>query len=623
MPTEVRYYAVRSPAVPTAVAPADDPAWRAGLEAAFWRYERALLANDLDVLDELFLDDPGTLRADGAGVLVGHDRISLFRRSRGAGIRLPGPRTVERLHVQVHGPASALLVAEVLREDGGHGLQTQLWTAVGAEGGAPLWRVVAAHVSGAPAGASASASSAASAGPSAASAASATASAGPTVAGGGSSATGAASPVAGAASPVAGARSPVGEGGLPAGAVGGPAGAPGRLDETSAVWRVRGAPLVAGAGDGPLRGLTVAVKDLFAVQGHRTGAGNPVWLAEAAVEAAHAPAVAALLAAGADVAGIAQTDELAYSLSGTNVHYGTPPNPTAPGVVPGGSTSGPASAVALGLVEVGLGTDTGGSVRVPASYCGVFGIRPTHGAVSAGGLVPLAPSFDTVGWLARDADVLARVGSVLLPPDRVPGSPARLLVADDLVALAEPEVAAALAAALPALATAAGLPTEHIPRVAGGRLDDWVTAFRHHQGWEAHATHGAWLAAHPGVLGPGIAGRFAAAATVTAEQLDTARRMRTEVRETLAAALRGGTVLVAPASSSPAPPIDLAVDVKDRVRAATLTLTAGAGLAGLPVVVLPLLRVRDRPVGVALIGAAGTDRALLALATRAAAACPP
>ncbi|WP_084010413.1 amidase [Pseudofrankia sp. DC12] len=566
MSTDVRYYAVGQPTSQAEAAPADDPGWRAGLEAAFWRYEHALLANGLDVLDELFLDEPGTLRADSAGVLVGHAEIGLFRRPRGVGAGLPGPRTVERLHVQVHGPASALLVAEVRREqDGGRGLQTQLWTALDADGGEARWRAAAAHVSGSPAGASA----------------------------------------------------PAGSGAPAAGAGAAP-------DETSAVWRVRGAPLVAGAAEGPLRGLTVAVKDLFAVQGHRTGAGNPAWLAEAAPQPEHAPAVAALLAAGADVAGIAQTDELAYSLSGTNVHYGTPPNPTAPGAAPGGSTSGPASAVALGLVDVGLGTDTGGSVRVPASYCGLFGIRPTHGAVSAAGVVPLAPSFDTVGWLTRDAGVLARVGSVLLPPaDPASPPPARLLVADDLVALAEPEVAAALAAALPGLAAAVGLPARHIPRVAGGQLDEWITAFRQNQGWEANATHGAWVAAHPGALGPGIAGRFAVAAAVTEGQLRTAQRMRAHVRDTLAAALGGGSVLVAPAASSPAPPLDLAIDVKDRVRTATLTLSSAAGLAGLPVVVLPLLRVRDRPVGVALIGATGTDRALLALATSAGAACPP
>ncbi|WP_241835322.1 amidase [Pseudofrankia asymbiotica] len=387
------------------------------------------------------------------------------------------------------------------------------------------------------------------------------------------------------------------------------------------VWRVRGQPLVAGAGEGPLRGLTVAVKDLFAIAGHRAGAGNPVWLAEAAPAAEHAPAVAALLAAGAEVAGIAQTDELAYSLSGTNVHYGTPPNPTAPGVIPGGSSSGSASAVALGQADIGLGTDTGGSVRVPASYCGLFGIRPTHGAVPATGVVPLAPSFDTVGWLARDAVTLARVGDVLLPPaDPAPPAPTALLVADDLVALAEPATAAALAGAVPALAKALDLPVRQVPAIAAGRLHDWFLAFRHGQGFEADQAHGAWVAAHPGVLGPGITGRFAAAAAVTGEELATARAVRAQVRATFDAALGGGSVLVVPAASGPAPAIGLAVDAKDRLRAATLTLTCAAGLAGLPVVVLPLLRVHGRPVGLALVGAPGTDRALLTLATRAAAA---
>jgi Asp-tRNA(Asn)/Glu-tRNA(Gln) amidotransferase A subunit family amidase len=394
---------------------------------------------------------------------------------------------------------------------------------------------------------------------------------------------------------------------------------------TGALWRELGEPLVAGAPGGPLRGLTVAVKDLFAVHGHPTGAGNPAWLAEAAPAAEHAPAVASLLAAGADIIGLAQTDELAYSLSGTNVHYGTPPNPAAPGAVPGGSSSGPASAVALGLVDVGLGTDTGGSVRVPASYCGLYGLRPTHGAVPAGGLVALAPSYDTVGWLTRDAGTLARVGDVLLPAGgsgRDRWRPAELLLAEDLLALAEPEVAAALAAALPRLAAAAALPARRVAEVGGGRLDAWVTAFRHHQGFEAHQTHGAWVAAHPGALGPGIAGRFAAAATVTPAQLAAAQDVRRQVTATLAAALGGGAVLVAPASSSPAPPVDLADDVKDRVRAATLTLTCAAGHAGLPVVVVPLLAVRGHPVGVALTGPRGSDRALLTLATHLTAAWP-
>ena len=132
-------------------------------------------------------------------------------------------------------------------------------------------------------------------------------------------------------------------------------------------------------GEGPLAGLRFAVKDLIDVAGHRTGCGNPTWLATHPPATVHAVCVEQLLAAGAHCAGKTVTDEVAFSLLGQNHFYGTPLNPAAPDRVPGGSSSGSASAVACGLVDFALGTDTGGSVRVPASNCGVWGWRPTHG----------------------------------------------------------------------------------------------------------------------------------------------------------------------------------------------------------------------------------------------------
>jgi amidase len=192
------------------------------------------------------------------------------------------------------------------------------------------------------------------------------------------------------------------------------------------VWRVVGDPLVRGARTAvtalPLAGIAVAVKDLIAVAGQPVGAGNPAWLAEQQPQLRSAPALEALLAAGADVVGIARTDEFAYSLAGTNVHYGTPPNPAAPGAISGGSTSGPASAVALGQAAVGLGTDTGGSIRIPASYQGLVGIRTSHGAIDTAGELPLAPAFRH-GRLAhpRHSDGTARRGRATRR-DRGPGS---------------------------------------------------------------------------------------------------------------------------------------------------------------------------------------------------------
>src|SRR6476620_7685128 len=166
--------------------------------------------------------------------------------------------------------------------------------------------------------------------------------------------------------------------------------------------------------DGPLRGLRFAVKDLIDVAGHPTGCGNPTWLATHPPASVSAICVEQLLAAGAQCEGKTITDELAFSLLGENHHYGSPLNPAAPDRVTGGSSNGSASAVACGLVDFALGTDTGGSVRVPASNCGIWGWRPSHGLISLAGVMPFAPTLDTVGVFTRSAELLQRIAAVLL-----------------------------------------------------------------------------------------------------------------------------------------------------------------------------------------------------------------
>src|SRR6202163_733421 len=169
---------------------------------------------------------------------------------------------------------------------------------------------------------------------------------------------------------------------------------------------------------GRLLGCSFAVKDVFDLAGYRTGNGHPRWLETHPPAERTASAVERLLAAGARMVGKTYCDEMTYSINGENVHYGTPINPKAPGHVPGGSSSGSAAAVSGGLVDLALGTDCGGSVRIPASYCGIIGLRPTHGRVSDKGVLPFGPSFDVVGWFARDIDLFAKVGDVLLGDDK-------------------------------------------------------------------------------------------------------------------------------------------------------------------------------------------------------------
>ncbi|MCL3836501.1 amidase [Aeromicrobium duanguangcaii] len=370
----------------------------------------------------------------------------------------------------------------------------------------------------------------------------------------------------------------------------------------SRVWRVVGDPLVRPTGSGPLDGETVAVKDLFAVAGQPVGAGNPAWLEQAPVEPTPAWAVRMLTGGGAAVRGITRTDEFAYSLAGTNAHHGTPPNPRAPGRISGGSSSGSASAVSLGHASIGLGTDTGGSIRVPAAYQGLYGLRTTHGAVPTAGVMPLAPSFDTVGWLTRDAGLLARVGDVLLP-DVAPRPVREVVVVPELLALAEPDVAAAVEAFAD---------RESAPRESWSlaELESWREAFRVHQAAQAWASHGAWLRTRLDVLGPDVHGRFEAAAAVSPDEASVAAARVTAARQTIRE-LVGDRVIVLPSASSVAPL--LGAD-PGQVRDATLRLTCLAGLGGLPALSIPTATAEGLPCGVSLVAAPGRDRDLLAFA---------
>lgn len=371
---------------------------------------------------------------------------------------------------------------------------------------------------------------------------------------------------------------------------------------------------VPNAPGGPLAGLTFAVKDLFDVAGYRTGCGNPVKLAQSPVAARHAPPVLALLDAGARFVGKAHTEELAWSLYGTNAHFGTPLNPAAPDRVPGGSSSGSASAVAAGLCDIALGSDTGGSVRAPASFCGLYGLRPTFGAITLDACMPLAPTFDTCGFFARDLATFGRMASVLLPADTADLSTPHLMVAADLFARLPAASHAALAPRLASIAAISGEPAPALvyPDPQGPIYD----AFRVLQSYEVYQSHGAWFEQQKPVLGPPIAGRFAYARTLTEAQAAEARLVRTRFAEGFRALLGTRGVLISPAVQGPAPRLDDSAQVLDAYRHEAMAFLCPAGLSGLPQLVVPAGTVDGAPLGLSLIGPAGSDRQLIALAAR-------
>ena len=367
---------------------------------------------------------------------------------------------------------------------------------------------------------------------------------------------------------------------------------------------------VPNAVDGPLHGVTFAVKDIFDVAGYVTGCGNVEKMAESPPAAASAPCVETLLKAGARFLGKTHTAEIAFSLDGRNSRLGTPANPAAPGRVPGGSSSGSASAVAAGLADTAIGSDTGGSVRGPASMCGLVGMRPTHGRIDISGAMPLAPSLDTVGWFTRDIGLFARVGAVMLGADRA-GPPLRRVVqADDaFAALMSPAEGEAFA---PAVARAKAVSAETATvTVAPEGLDHWTPVFRTIQGYEAWQAHGPWITERRPALMPAVRDRFLAASRVTEAEYRDATAQRARIRERVSGLVGDDGMILLPTLPTIALRNDDSEEAFEAFRARALSILCIAGLAGLPQITLPLATMAGCPLGLSLIGPAGRDRALI------------
>mmetsp|Transcript_40382 Transcript_40382/g.114321 ORF Transcript_40382/g.114321 Transcript_40382/m.114321 type:complete len:462 (-) Transcript_40382:1655-3040(-) len=374
------------------------------------------------------------------------------------------------------------------------------------------------------------------------------------------------------------------------------------------------------ATEGPLKGITFCVKDNFDIKGQVTGAGSPAWKRTHGPASETAPVVEALLAAGATFVGKTHMDELAYSLNGENVHYGTPVNVAAPGRIPGGSSSGSAAAVAGKLADLGIGSDTAGSVRVPASYCGILGFRPTHGRVSLNNVVPLAQSFDTAAWFARDASLLQSAGEVLLDhSSALKLEEVKWLVATDAFDLSDDETRQAIYDAMSidfnTVTAILGPPKEITVGMDGlGTLEEWLDVFRVIQASEAWANFGDWIDKKNPGFGPGIKERFEAASKVTAEEVEEAKRMRGRIMQHVDGILGRSCVLALPTCPGPAPKLNTPADELELFRRRLLSLSALAPLCSLPQVTLPIAEVYGNPVGLSLIGPRGSDESLLELA---------
>ncbi|KAI8022731.1 Amidase 1 [Camellia lanceoleosa] len=388
----------------------------------------------------------------------------------------------------------------------------------------------------------------------------------------------------------------------------------------------------------PLKGLTFAVKDIFDLDGSVTGFGNPDWARTHSAATSTALAVLALLREGATCIGKTVMDEMAYSMDGENKHYGTPKNPCAPDRVPGGSSSGSAVAVAAMLVDFSLGTDTGASVRVPASFCGILGFRPSHGVVSTTGVIPMAQSFDTVGWFARDAEILNRVGRVLLQSPIVePVKPSHIIIPEDcfrLLSIPSDRVTTVLVKSVEKLfgghivkqASLGDYVKDNVPTlkhfmVEGDENQEYnvaslvalSNAVKQVQRHEFKNNHGEWVSTVKPDLGPGISERVWEAMRSTDENIDVFTSVKTELRAALTALLGDFGILAIPTTPGPPPKLQTEQTTLRTFGARAFSLLSVAAVSGFCQVSIPLGMYDNLPVEVSLLAKHGSDGFLLNL----------
>lgn len=363
---------------------------------------------------------------------------------------------------------------------------------------------------------------------------------------------------------------------------------------------------VPSAAKGPLAGLTLAVKDIYHVAGYRTGAGCPLYLAQSPVHQTSAPAVQRMLDAGAQFVGKTHTDELAWSMYGMNAHFGTPVNPAAPDRIPGGSSSGSAVAVAGGLADIAIGSDTGGSVRAPASFCGIWGWRPTHGVIPMDGAMALAPGFDACGLFARDGATLTRAAGVLVS-DGAPLTAPDLMVPADMLALLNPEARAVWQRGFGHLSARQ---VAVYPDGVDAAYATFLTAVMA----DAKEAILPFIRRSRMPLVRGIDSRADAAEALTPDQIAEGRAAREAFARHMDMLLGAKGVLLAPVVHDAPFRLDAPVEVFDSFRHAAQRLLCVAGMARLPQVVFPAGTVDGAPFGLSLIGPRGSDLSLIALA---------
>ena len=361
---------------------------------------------------------------------------------------------------------------------------------------------------------------------------------------------------------------------------------------------------------GRLSDYVFAAKDVFKVKGSTWGNGHPDWLRYSEPDEFTASAITKLLDQGSDLVGKTICDELCYSISGENWHYGSPLNPNDTRRLTGGSSSGSCAATAGGLVDFAIGSDCLGSVRVPASYNGIIGLRPSYERIKNDGEAPYCESMDVLGFVASEKKVFQDVASVLLDKDPEETKFKKLYIVDDAFAAVDKEVKEPFDGIIDEMSDKLGN-VEHITLADEG-LDYWVKeVFQIVQGYEIWESYGGFINKYRPRLSPGPKDRLEKAATISRERYLKAKKKKEEFRKRVESLLSDGAIMITPTASSIAPLKSASLEEIDRLRTQSSNLLCISPLAEIPQLTLPLLEQEEIPLGVTLMSAKNTDRALI------------
>ena len=359
--------------------------------------------------------------------------------------------------------------------------------------------------------------------------------------------------------------------------------------------------------NGNLKNLKFVLKDMCDVKNIKTSCGNPDFYKACEPAKKHAEFLSNILSEGAILEGITICDEFFYSVIGENSHYGTPKNLNAPNCVPGGSSSGSAAALTTDLFDFSIGSDTGGSVRVPASFCGLLGIRPTHGRINANGVYPMAPSFDTIGWFSNNIKTFQKIGEVLLDKNENENITFnQFVIAEDLLELVDTDIKNQFDSYYKELHPN----IKHI-RLSKFSKSEIADNFRILQAGEIKEHVIPWIEKNKPKISLEINSRIEMASEILPLEIDAAKTFRQEIISEINNSLPEGDIAIFPTTPFSAPKCGQSDQDLGSDRKKIMEMTSIAGMTSRPQISIPKFKGKTGPVGISILGWQYSDEILL------------